>query len=254
MAWNIGLADHIGGRDEQQDRVEAFVLGDGESCLLVVADGMGGHQGGAVAAQTMIDTARDVMEAVVSESRIRPRDLLKTICLQSHRRINQLGQGEFRSPRCTCSIFFADDDHGHWVSVGDSRLYRFRSDQLLERTRDQSVVQMLVDLGKITEQEMATHPDQNRVLQSLGGDEEPELEFGQAKVKRGDAILLCTDGLWENAEAEEMVAAASAPELEQAANELVERAASRGGPKADNISVALARFGEARARWHWPKL
>lgn len=253
MEWEIGMADHIGGRHEQQDRVEAFVLHEAKTCLLVVADGMGGHVGGAAAAQTVIDTARDVMETAAGQRKIDPEQLLEEICLQSHRRIKGLGRGEYRSPRCTCSIFFADDDDGHWVSVGDSRLYRFHSDKLVEKTRDQSVVQMLVDLGKISEREMATHPDQSRVLASLGSDDDPELQFGGAKIKRGDAILLCTDGLWENTEPEEMIAAASARDLEEAAGELVDRAATRGGASADNIAIALGRLGPPRAKWRWPR-
>lgn len=245
MAWDIAEAAHIGGRDEQQDRVATFEAKGGGACLLVVADGMGGHKGGALAAAAVVETARDLWRETpppVAE----PDRFLGEICARTHARINALGGEMGLSPRSTCVILYGDRARAHWVSLGDSRLYRFRDGTLRERTRDQSVVQMLVDMGKITEAEMADHPDQNRLLQSLGGDKIPEPVFGTAKIHKGDGFLLCSDGLWETVDTAEMAAGLSAGKLARAAEELVRKAARRGGAKGDNIAVAMARFGAKR--------
>ncbi len=247
MLWEAVKADHIGGRDEQQDRVIVLAARDGSERLLVLADGMGGHKGGALAAQAVIDAARHEWHKHLV-TKLAPAELLKRICLRAHDRVNEAGAETGLDPHSTCVLFHSGTEDAHWAHVGDSRLYVFRDGTLRERSRDHSVVQMLVDMGKIEDSEMADHPDQNRLTQSLGGTQAPAPDFGKARIESGDGFLLCSDGLWESIEVDEMAEALAAPSLGRAAKELVGRAARIGGAEGDNISVALARPGAVGAR------
>ncbi|HVO14821.1 MAG TPA: protein phosphatase 2C domain-containing protein [Alphaproteobacteria bacterium] len=238
MAWDVAKADAIGGRDEQQDRVE--VLSGHGGHLLVVADGLGGHKGGAQAAQAVVDAAR-ALWAAQQRARQSPADLLRAVCAEAHRRINALAPEADDQPHSTCVLLHLDEREAHWAHIGDSRLYHFRDHALVERSRDHSVVQMLVDLGRIAETEMATHPDQNRLTQSLGGGKPPDPTLGSSPVAPGDGYLLCSDGLWEAVSTDDMAVALAGGALGTAVRRLAARAAEKGGPAGDNVSVAVAR-------------
>ncbi|MDJ0948654.1 MAG: serine/threonine-protein phosphatase [Alphaproteobacteria bacterium] len=240
MAWEIAKADHIGGREEQQDRAAAFRADGGAVCLLAVADGMGGHAGGATAAQAVVDSALDAWQAVRHPVRD-PEAFLRGICADAHGRINRVGAKAGLAPRSACAMLYATEAGASWLSVGDTRLYHFRNGKLLSRSRDQSVVQMLVDMGKIAESEMADHPDQGRLLQSVGGEQAPDPEAGRTDLGGNDAFLLCSDGLWESMAVREMALGLAEPSLSAAAEALVRLAAERGGPAGDNVSVAMGR-------------
>jgi serine/threonine protein phosphatase PrpC len=240
MIWQAAKAEAIGGRKEQQDRVELFEARDGSERLLVLADGMGGHSGGALAAEAVVDTAR----ALWSKHLLEPKAadaLLRELIQNAHQRINAEGEEKDLSPRSTAVLLHITDHHAHWAHVGDSRLYRFRNAELVGRSLDHSVVQMLVDMGKVDEEEMATHPDQNRLTQSLGGGADPEPDLDQAEVSAGDGFVLCSDGLWEQITPEEMIEALAADALSVEAKRLAKLAAERGGADGDNVTIAMAR-------------
>ncbi|MFO7959241.1 MAG: hypothetical protein R6X33_19320 [Candidatus Brocadiia bacterium] len=128
-----------------------------------------------------------------------------------------------------------------WVHVGDSRLYLFRDRELRVRTRDHSLVQELVEAGQVAEEAMATHPDQNKLLRSIGGEYPPETTHGSASIRPQDRFLLCSDGFWEQIAAEEMSAALAASNLEESLTDLVDLAVRRAGPSGDNVAVAAVR-------------
>ncbi len=245
MTWETANSENVGGRDEQQDRVDVFADETSGARLLVVADGMGGHAGGSYASEAVRESARHVWSDPSARATLDPPGLLARICEIAHETINRIGADKGLSPRSTCVLLHVEGGGAHWAHVGDTRLYRFRDGALLDKTRDHSVVQMLVDMGRITEDEMADHPDQNRLTQSLGGETPPDPDFGEARVERGDGFLLCSDGLWETISTEEMATALTARSLSSAANDLVQTALVRGGETGDNISVALGRMAEA---------
>lgn len=240
--WELAQATSIGAREEQQDRSAVLADEQHNTCLLIVADGMGGHAGGAWAAQTVVDTARDAW-AGATLPLADPDLFLDTLCRDAHAAVGQAAATPGRPPPGSTAVFVYLDDHrAHWCHVGDSRLYIFRNGQVFQRTRDDSLVQLLVDLGEATEEEMARHPAQNRLLRSLGGgDATPEPSLGRAAIQNGDSLLLCTDGMWETVSAAEMVAALAEPDLTEAARALVHTAAARGGPRGDNVTAVLAR-------------
>lgn len=239
--WNTALAAHRGGRDEQQDLCDVFTAGHGDELLAVVADGMGGHDGGAAAAATFVETARTIWDNYLDRP-VTPQRLLQAICSQAHGLIKAIATEPGASPRSTCVLLHIDGHRAHWAHVGDSRLYWFRDGRLEERTKDHSVPQILADAGRLDEDQIAEHPDANKVTRSLGGNTEAEAEYGRADLVDGDGFLLCTDGLWSTVELGEMSEAFEAPKLDDGAASLVELAAERGGEDGDNISAVLIRM------------
>lgn len=252
MTWKVATADAIGGRAEQQDRVGAWQDTGNDAVLAVVADGVGGHRGGAQAAQIVLDTASEFWSRSPRPVAW-PHDLLTEICLAAHERINAAGDGSDSDPASTCAILYADDKLAAWAHVGDSRIYHFREGKPVGRTKDHSVVQLLLDQGEIAESEMASHPDQNLILQSLGGDRAPKVSFDQVSIQPGDGFVLCSDGLWEMMQAGEMGAALSQQDLPAAALALAGEAARRGGARGDNVSIAMvSRVGRGVRRRRIP--
>ncbi|MBL8663814.1 MAG: serine/threonine-protein phosphatase [Candidatus Odyssella sp.] len=243
MKIERGYAQHVGSRNEQQD-AGLVLTNDGRTeQLVLVADGMGGHAGGSLASAQVAETARRIWEEH-KRSAIEPKRLLERIVREGHESINRAGAERGLTPRSTCALLLVRDGSAHWAHVGDSRIYRLRDGHVTRLTRDHSVVQMLVDLGKVSEEEMGTHPDQNRLTQSLGGDAVPMPDFGTDAVKEHDAFLVCSDGLWEMIPQVEMAAALSAKKLgDDGAKHLADRAFDRAKPKSDNITVALLRVG-----------
>lgn len=246
-----GMDASQGGRETQQDRRAACFSHD--SCLFVVADGMGGHRGGELAAQAVVETAERVFQAWDGED---APGVLARIVAEVHRAINAVGRAHDLTPRSTAVFLLLTGNQAHWAHVGDCRLYHFRRGRLVSRTRDHSVVQHLVDLGELREEEMANHPDQNRLLASLGGEREHAPTLAGARLRNDDGFLLCSDGLWERVTVKEMAAALAmvveppAPEqdvtltsdpMQRSARSLVATAAERGGEGGDNVSLVLAR-------------
>lgn len=236
------LAD-IGGREEQQDRVAVY---SGTSAhLLVLADGVGGHEGGALAAQALIDVARDSFRSFESNSKDTPAHLLERIVLNAHERINALGHEHDIKPHSTCVLLYLDSEAAAWVHVGDSRLYRFAKGRLAERTIDHSIVELMRLQGRITEAEMKTHQDKNRLFEALGGDQRPQTDAGGKETATGDGFLLASDGVWENVDDADIEGAIQAEDLATALRHLVESAKAHGGPECDNLSVAAVRCRKA---------
>ncbi len=244
MQWITVHAEHIGGRSEQQDRSIILHHPQQADYFVVLADGMGGHSGGALAAQAVIDTAQHMWHPPMTH----PPAFLEDFCHQAHHSIQTVGQQHDIEPHSTCVALYLHQQQAHFTHLGDSRLYHLRKGQIEQRTRDHSLVQMLVDLGRITEAEMATHQDQSCLLRGLGGEsplEEEAIECLSAQAWIGDVFMLCSDGFWEQVQAKEVwghvanMPAYNTAQLQKTANALVQRAAERGGTSGDNVSLVL---------------
>ena len=236
MRFETASNSDIGSREEQQDRVE--VLEGRDFFLVTLADGMGGHEGGGLAAQAVVDAAREELTGGHSVS---PIELLTSIVHKAHESLNAIGAARHISPHSTCVLLHLTSAAAAWAHVGDSRLYRFDNGRFVERTIDHSVVELMRLQGRITEEQMKTHPDQNRLYEALGGEETPEISIGQAEISEHDGFLLASDGLWENVSNKELEAVFEASDLQEALQGLVKCARARGGRRCDNISVAAAR-------------
>ncbi len=233
----------IGDREENQDRVLAWVH-DG-AWLLMAVDGMGGHSDGARAAETAIAVVKRAFRAA-PKPLLDPQGFLHLALGRAHSEIVALGQGlalDVR-PRATCAMAIAQDDGAWWAHVGDSRVYQLRGGRIIERTRDHSHVELLLQQGLIGEAEVHRHPLRNYVESCLGGDAAvPEMTISRLRrLRRGDVLLACTDGFWSGltegqvAELGQQVESSLASRLER----LGRQAAQAQAPYADNTSaVAL---------------
>ncbi|HEV2705372.1 MAG TPA: PP2C family serine/threonine-protein phosphatase [Pyrinomonadaceae bacterium] len=237
------------GADGAEPPVELrrFELGP-KGLVLVVSDGMGGALAGDVASRMAVETVRDMLVGEEGEeSTCEPEDSLVE-CLRNatdyanfaiHRRSQE-------DPRCsgmgaTLTGAAVTREGLDFVQVGDSRGYVIRGGEIKLATKDQSLVQQLVDVGQISEQEAETHMFRNVILQALGAQAELAPVTGRVRVTRGDILLLCSDGLSGKLRAEEMRRiVVEAGDLARACERLVQEANERGGE--DNITVVLARF------------
>src|SRR5437879_1190039 len=138
-------------------------------------------------------------------------------------------------------------DHFFLSQVGDSRAYLIREGQAVQLTKDQSLMQRLVEAGELTEEEAARSERRNIILQALGPDARVKVDLTHQEVRRGDILVLCSDGLSGQVKKEEIAEIVTrASDLQTAADRLIALANERGGP--DNITVIIARFDGAGLR------
>lgn len=239
MPWQFSMALDIGGRSEQQDCLDILHTDGRDTHLLVVADGMGGHESGALAARTVVETARREFNSSRNPD---PGAFLGELCMDSHRAIRALGISEQRPPGSTCVFLYLNGQEAYWAHVGDSRLYHFHNGILVQQTEDHSVMQLMVaqggQAGTIT-----AGVSQNQLYMCLGGKRTPEPDSGASGVDADEFFMLCSDGFWTVVEPEEVVSALRAHPLEEdAAAYLVNLARNRGGASGDNISLVLCRW------------
>ncbi len=246
MPWQFSMGSDIGGRSEQQDCLEMLSSDSGDIHLVMVADGMGGHRDGALAARMVIETARRHFNTGRTSD---PQAFLQGLCIESHQAISDLGRNELRSPGSTCVLLYLNGPEAYWAHVGDSRLYHFRNGKLLNRTQDHSVAQLMVAQGRLQESDAAMSALQNQLYMRLGGIDAPEPDFGASEVDADDIFMLCSDGFWSSVEPHEVVTSLKALPIDKdGAGHLVEMARERGGEKGDNISLVLMRWNPGRAQ------
>jgi serine/threonine protein phosphatase PrpC len=244
MRFTLFQASRQGGRPYNQDRVAYSYSRD--ALLMVVADGMGGHLHGEVAAQIAVQYLAEEFQNQALPSLIDPAGFLSRGLLHVHDAINDYSDRNnlMESPRTTCVACVVQDGVATWGHVGDSRLYLFRGARLLTRTRDHSAVQRLIDEGIITEMQALTHPDRNRVYSCLGGYIVPEVEVSESfSLQEDDTLLLCTDGLWSMLNAEEMLATLRAYSPGRALQHMMDHAEFRGGEGGDNLTALIMNWG-----------
>lgn len=197
MKFTIYQNSRQGPRPYNQDRLAYSYSKD--SLLLVLADGMGGHRHGEVAAQLAIKTITDAFQRLAKPLLSSPAKFLTDHVQQVHDMIENVTQTEnlVESPRTTVVVAIIQRGYLYCAHVGDSRLYHFRGNHLLFRTEDHSIVQSLYNKGMITKEEMATHPYRNKIYNCVGGEIAPQIDLSdRIELAEGDTILLCTDGLW----------------------------------------------------------
>ena len=249
MKFSAYQASRTGGRHYNQDRV-AYAYSN-EALLLVLADGMGGHLHGEVAAQIAI---RTFMQSFVQAAQPRianPEEFLNETVRRSHNAIIQYAHTEQLggSPGTTCVAALVQDGKVCWAHAGDSRFYLLRDHEMAAVTHDHSVVQQWVDWGIISEKEMKTHPDRNRITNCLGGVEDMFYVESSSVVplQQGDVLLLCSDGLWGPLEETDLVAGLSSTPLPSAMEQLIDKALVQGGDHADNTTAVVVRWGDSEA-------
>lgn len=238
MPWQFAAATDIGGRSEQQDRLAIVDSPDGDSHLLILADGMGGHRAGAAAAQVVVDTALKRFAAGEMED---PRSFLNGLCAEADHAIRALGPGLGYAPGSTCVLLYLRDAEAYWVHVGDSRLYHIREGEPIYRTQDHSKAQLLLDRGLPRQPGEADVSHQ--LYMCLGGSNPVVPDFSASEVRPNDLFILCSDGFWGQVEPSAVAdRLEGGPLRNEEARELVDMARRRGNGTGDNLSLALARW------------
>ena len=208
--------------------------------LAVVADGMGGHEGGQEASRLAVDA---IQEAYAETPGADPQILLSAGFHQAHQRIQSYAavHPKLRGMGTTATAVVVLDDRLYYAHVGDSRLYRVTKDEVTRLTRDHSYVGRLVESGVISAEEAEAHPQRNILTAALGAGSEIVVETSEAPIplKRGDNLVLCTDGLWGQLTDLELQQTVLRNTPVTACRALVNLARERGGP--DNITVQVLR-------------
>lgn len=239
------VARHQGDRAEQQDRVAIFGHPERAGMLMaVLADGMGGHSGGAMAAEQVLLKARQNFEAFAPKEET-PEMLLSSIVQESHLVIKLTRFTSEQDPHSTAVAFLLQPDRADWVHCGDSRFYHYRGDQLVYRSADHSLVGELQRKGRLTEASALTHPHRNVLLSCLGSEREPRVDLGcVAPLIGGDSFLLCSDGVWAYFADHEIGAILATMSARDACQALISTARERARGEGDNLSLAVVRLVE----------
>jgi serine/threonine protein phosphatase PrpC len=245
MKYSLYQESRKGGRQSNQDRVGYSYTP--ETILMVLADGMGGHAKGDVAAQLLVDVVLSFFKKLAKPSLDDITEFLLDGIYTAHETINAYAAEHKMkdTPRTTCVVCVIQSGRAYWAHVGDSRLYHFSRNDLVFRTRDHSAVQHLLDDGLITEGEVNSHPDRNKLLNSVGGFMLPNIELSAGvKLREGDILLLSSDGFWSELDPDEMLATLRVYALKQSLIQLLDHAEYRAGERGDNLSVIALRCGD----------
>src|SRR4029077_9778354 len=244
MRFTIFQESRKGSRSVNQDRIAYTYSRD--TLLLVVADGMGGHGGGEIAAPIAVRLCIARIQREANPTLKKPLMFLQDAMLRAHEALgsyaNQFSMLE--TPRTTCVACVIQSNYAYWAHVGDSRLYLFRQGGLIGQTKDHSKVQYLVDQGLIGAHEVVNHPDRNKIFSCLGGLVEPVIDLSRrTPLRNGDLIVMCTDGLWGVYPQEEMARALTGTPILKSSPALMREAEARGGAEGDNLSLIVVRWG-----------
>ncbi|MEJ7931993.1 protein phosphatase 2C domain-containing protein [Ramlibacter sp. AN1015] len=235
---------HKGDREYQQDQLALIGHPRIPGCVLgVIADGMGGRSGGRKASDQVMLTARQLFERY-SPEQDDAAFLLRQMVREAHLVIKLTAISAEQEPHSTIAAFLINPGGDcHWVHAGDSRIYHFHGSQLVTRTLDHSLVQVLVSRGEITEEEARTHPQANIVVGCLGSEDEPPTDAHCiSRLRPGDILLACSDGLWHYFTPEELGAALTSLAPREASEFLVEKARARAAGSGDNLSLIIVKL------------
>lgn len=212
-----------------------------ESSLYIVADGMGGHLAGEVASKEAIICLKKYLLGKEEEN---IPDLLKEAVKQANKQIYEMSidKEEYKGMGTTVTLAMLFDDELFFAHVGDSRLYRYSQEYFEQMTTDHSLVAQMVETGQITEEEANTHPSKNIITKAVGTGIIIEPDIGSFKLKKGDIILLCSDGLTNMLTNEQIVDILNKykDDLDKVVAELLEKANDAGGN--DNISIICLQY------------
>ena len=224
----------------RQVNEDAF-LDQGHIGLWLVADGMGGHARGDMASRLIIDAFEGLQKpASLAEFAAEVRDRLKRAHHKVKQESSRFGTNQIMGSTVVAFLVFKRQWLCLWA--GDSRAYLLRDGQLLQISKDHSVAQELVDLGKLRKEEMDQHPYANHITRAIGANPILVLDERSADLHDGDTFLLCSDGLNKELSEKEIGSVIESYDPEQATQELIDLSLQHGGR--DNVTVALIRFEE----------
>lgn len=239
MKFTIYQESRPGKRPSNQDRIAYCYSRD--ALLMVIADGMGGHLHGEVAAQIAVQYITQAFQREAQPLVGDPVLFLSHVMTNAHHAILDYAFDKYlpEAPRTTVVACLIQNGLAHWAHAGDSRLYLLRKGEVELQTRDHSRVQLMLDQGLIDADGAAVHPGRNRIYSCLGGNHAPQVEFSRpTPLYSGDLVVLCTDGVWGPLGNEDLKTGLfGAKNLMKAIPKLMDEAEARAGAHADNLSM-----------------
>lgn len=235
MKFSVFQLSRIGGRANNEDRMGYCYTQ--ESGLFVLADGMGGHPEGEVAAQLALETVSALYQKEARPVIDDPAQFLSRALLAAHHQIIRYAsqKGMLDTPRTTLVVALLQGSSATWIHCGDSRLYVVRDGELLVRTRDHSFIEREHEQAGLSKLELL---NRNILFTCLGSPNKPVFDIaGPFPVLQGDRLMLCSDGLWSSLSDVEIVWQLARQGLSEAVPELVEEALQVGGRSGDNVTV-----------------
>ncbi len=205
--------------------------------LLVVADGMGGHKAGDFASKYTVNVLKEEIE---NTSLKEPEEILRNVVSVANRKLIEVAATDIKLEGMGTTLVVATvvGNTLYFANVGDSRLYLI-NDKIRQLSKDHSLVEEMVRLGGIKAEEARNHPDKNIITRAIGVKEDVEADIYEYRLKKGDIILMCTDGLSNMVEDEDMFdIVKGSRDVIEAVQMLIEKANSNGGR--DNIGVVVA--------------
>lgn len=229
-----------------QPEVRAHTLGP-KGSLFMVADGMGGAAAGEIASAMAVDIVVSQLRTTwMTNAETEPESFVRAIKIATKTANEQINSyaathPEYRGMGTTATIAGLLGDTLYLAQVGDSRAYLVRDGVARQITKDQSLMQKLIEAGELTEEEAEHSERRNIILQALGPEPIIKIDLTHQTVRRGDTLVLCSDGLSGQVTKEDIAQVVSTEsDLTNACRELIDRANANGGP--DNITVIIARF------------
>lgn len=245
MNCEIANVSRVGARPYNEDRLG--YSSTGEALFLALADGLGGHANGALAAELAVTYLVDAFRRAAQPRLPDPDVFLFRAIGKAHAVLCAYARerGLEETPRTTIVACVVQDGRAWWLHVGDSRLYLLREGRVVARTEDQTLVQELLATGRISAQEAEWHPQRNVLLQCLGGPVVPRLEpASSVRLRRGDVLLLCSDGFYGPLSANEIAGGLPPDGMQAGLEALSTQAEARAGAHCDNLSVVAAAWNE----------
>lgn len=236
MKFSVSQVSRKGGREKNEDRVGYCYTK--ESALFLLADGMGGHPEGEVAAQIALHVVAALYKKNANPIIVDAKQFLQAATMAAHRQILHyaLHRGMADTPRTTLVAAIVQRGVATWVHCGDSRLYLVRSGQILLRTRDHSYLEQHASGGPLPQ--FSGSLNRNVLYTCLGSPVKPVFDISEPlPLVQGDKILLCSDGLWDSLDDVEIATCLIQKPVADAAHDLVESALFKGGTNCDNVSL-----------------
>ena len=238
MKFSVYQVSRRGGRPRNEDRMGyCYTRSAG---LFALADGMGGHPEGEVAAQLALQTLSALFQREARPTLKDPLRFLRDGVLAGHHRLlrHATERGLLDTPRTTLVACVLQHDAVYWAHCGDSRLYLLRGEQLITRTRDHSYAELNKVLAQAGQPSESQPVNRNVLFTCLGSPGKPVVDTaGPTPLRAGDKIMLCSDGLWGSVSDEEIAELLALRPISDAVPELAEQALRNAGPRSDNVTV-----------------
>jgi PPM family protein phosphatase len=235
-----------GDREVNQDYMAHIV--DNEYALFIVADGLGGHHAGEKASQFFCQAMLNCAKTYSKKIAQNPADVFSAWVNAAVSEMRILFADDQLADRAytTCAILYLDQNRTMAAHCGDSRIYRMTPQEISWRTRDHSIPQDLLDIGLITEAELAQHPDQNQLTRSINVNHPHRLDIKLSPaIKGNETFVLCSDGFWGHVTPDEFLQLADLESDRSVLNKLVRESICRANGKSDNVTVLSVRCRKA---------